>query len=132
MQSAYVGRGVNLAAATGGRWAFRTAEDLAFLLNREMADERKLSRAALETLAIIAYHQPVSRGRDRGYPRRGHLEGHARRAAAGRLGGAGRAARDAGPALSHSAPPPNSSTISASPRWPICPAVGDLQGGRAA
>jgi segregation and condensation protein B len=60
LQSAYAGRGVNL-RSTGGRWAFRTAEDLAFLLNREMAEEKKLSRAALETLAIIAYHQPVTR-----------------------------------------------------------------------
>jgi segregation and condensation protein B len=60
LQGTYAGRGVNL-RSTGGRWAFRTAEDLAFLLNREMADERKLSRAALETLAIIAYHQPVTR-----------------------------------------------------------------------
>jgi segregation and condensation protein B len=60
LQSAYAGRGVNL-RSTGGRWAFRTAEDLAFLLNREMAEEKKLSRAALETLAIITYHQPVTR-----------------------------------------------------------------------
>ncbi len=60
LQSAYAGRGVNL-RSTGGRWAFRTADDLAFLLNREMAEDRKLSRAGLETLAIIAYHQPVTR-----------------------------------------------------------------------
>ena len=43
------------------RWAFRTAEDLAFVLKREVVEQRKLSRAALETLAIIAYHQPVTR-----------------------------------------------------------------------
>ena len=44
-----------------GKWAFRTAEDLSFLMHRETVEERKLSRAALETLSIIAYHQPVTR-----------------------------------------------------------------------
>ena len=44
-----------------GKWAFRTAEDLSFLLEREAVEQRRLSRAALETLAIIAYHQPVTR-----------------------------------------------------------------------
>ena len=44
-----------------GKWAFRTAEDLAFLLERQAVEQRRLSRAALETLAIIAYHQPVTR-----------------------------------------------------------------------
>lgn len=56
----YVGRGVTLAEVAGG-WAFRTADDLSFLLQRETVESRKLSRAALETLAIIAYHQPVTR-----------------------------------------------------------------------
>ncbi len=56
----YRTRGVNL-VHVAGKWAFRTAEDLAFLLHRERVEERKLSRAALETLAIIAYHQPVTR-----------------------------------------------------------------------
>lgn len=60
LQSAYAGRGVNL-RRIDGRWAFRTAEDLAFLLNRELTEPKKLSRAALETLAIVAYHQPVTR-----------------------------------------------------------------------
>jgi segregation and condensation protein B len=60
LQSAYAGRGVNL-RRVDGRWAFRTADDLAFLLNREVVEDKKLSRAALETLAIIAYHQPVTR-----------------------------------------------------------------------
>jgi segregation and condensation protein B len=60
LQTAYAGRGVNLRRSEG-RWAFRTADDLAFLLNREVVDQKKLSRAALETLAIIAYHQPVTR-----------------------------------------------------------------------
>jgi segregation and condensation protein B len=45
----------------GGRWAFRTAEDLSWLLERQVREERRLSKAALETLAIIAYHQPVTR-----------------------------------------------------------------------
>jgi segregation and condensation protein B len=56
----YEGRGVTL-VSLGGRWAFRTADDLAWLLARDAAEPRKLSRAALETLAIIAYHQPVTR-----------------------------------------------------------------------
>lgn len=60
LQAFYAPRGVNL-VRVGGRWTFRTAQDLAFLLHRETTEERKLSRAALETLAIVAYHQPVTR-----------------------------------------------------------------------
>lgn len=60
LQAAYAGRGVNL-VQRGSKWAFRTAEDLDFLLRREETDSRPLSRAALETLAMIAYHQPVTR-----------------------------------------------------------------------
>jgi segregation and condensation protein B len=60
LQSTYAMRGVNL-VRVAGKWAFRTAEDLAFLLEREAVEQRRLSRAALETLAIIAYHQPVTR-----------------------------------------------------------------------
>jgi segregation and condensation protein B len=56
----YAMRGVNL-VKRGDKWAFRTAEDLGFLLRREEAESRQLSRAALETLAIIAYHQPTTR-----------------------------------------------------------------------
>jgi segregation and condensation protein B len=56
----YATRGVNL-VQVAGKWAFRTAGDLSFLLAREAVEQRKLSRAALETLAIIAYHQPVTR-----------------------------------------------------------------------
>jgi segregation and condensation protein B len=56
----YAPRGVNL-LRTAGKWAFRTAEDLGHLLVREREEPRRLSRAALETLAIIAYHQPVTR-----------------------------------------------------------------------
>ena len=56
----YAGRGVNL-VRVAGKWAFRTAEDLAYLLERYAVQERRLSRAALETLSIIAYHQPVTR-----------------------------------------------------------------------
>ena len=57
---AYANRGVNL-VRVGDAWAFRTAEDLSFLLQKEAVETRKLSRAALEVLAIIAYHQPVTR-----------------------------------------------------------------------
>ena len=56
----YAGRGVNL-VRRGGKYAFRTAEDLGFLLRREETENRTLSRAALETLSIIAYHQPATR-----------------------------------------------------------------------
>ncbi len=56
----YEGRGIALVQVAGG-WQFRTASDLAFLLRREDHERRRLSRAALETLAIIAYHQPVTR-----------------------------------------------------------------------
>ncbi|HEX4739065.1 MAG TPA: SMC-Scp complex subunit ScpB [Allosphingosinicella sp.] len=56
----YAGRGVNL-VERGGRWHFQTAADLAHILRREREEPRRLSRAAVETLAIIAYHEPVSR-----------------------------------------------------------------------
>ncbi|MCF6370721.1 SMC-Scp complex subunit ScpB [Rhizobium halophilum] len=56
----YAGRGVNL-IRTGDRWAFRTAADLSFVIRKDDNEPRKLSRAALEVLAIIAYHQPVTR-----------------------------------------------------------------------
>ena len=60
LQGLYGSRGVNL-VRVAGKWAFRTAEDLSFLLERQAVEQRRLSRAALETLAIIAYHQPVTR-----------------------------------------------------------------------
>ncbi len=56
----YAGRGVNLVRLAGG-WAFRTAPDLAQALRLERPVARRLSRAAVETLAVIAYHQPVTR-----------------------------------------------------------------------
>ena len=56
----YAGRGIEL-VERGGRWHFQTAPDLAHLLRREREEPRRLSRAATETLAIIAYHEPVSR-----------------------------------------------------------------------
>ncbi len=60
LQRIYEGRGVNL-LNVAGKWQFRTASDLAFLLRKEQPEQRRLSRAAIETLAIIAYHQPVTR-----------------------------------------------------------------------
>ena len=60
LQEEYATRGVNL-VRVGGRWTFRTADDLSWLLSKETVESRKLSRAAIETLAIIAYHQPVTR-----------------------------------------------------------------------
>ena len=56
----YAARGVNLVRVANG-WAFRTATDLSWALAAEGEEKRKLSRAAVETLAIIAYHQPVTR-----------------------------------------------------------------------
>lgn len=61
LRNIYGSRGVNLVRA-GSSWAFRTAPDLTDFLNKEVEVARKLSRAAIETLAIIAYHQPVTRG----------------------------------------------------------------------
>lgn len=60
LRKRYEGRGVNL-CKVGDAWALRTAPDLGFLMQRETVETRKLSRAAVETLAIIAYHQPVTR-----------------------------------------------------------------------
>ena len=60
LQGVYAGRGVNLVRREG-RWAFRTAPDLALRLRVEQKVTRRLSRAAVETLAIVAYHQPVTR-----------------------------------------------------------------------
>jgi len=56
----YEGRGIAL-RRVGEAWAFRTAADLGFLMQKERVEHRKLSRAAIETLAIIAYHQPATR-----------------------------------------------------------------------
>src|SRR5207302_2474917 len=60
LTSRYAGAGVEL-IRVGDRWRFQTATDLAFLMTQEREDPRRLSRAAHETLAIIAYHQPVTR-----------------------------------------------------------------------
>lgn len=56
----YDGRGIQL-VERGGRWLMQTAPDLAYILRREREEPRKLSRAGIETLAIVAYHEPVSR-----------------------------------------------------------------------
>ncbi len=56
----YTDRGVNL-TRVAGKWCFRTAPDLQHFMTREVVEQRRLSRAALETLAIVAYHQPVTR-----------------------------------------------------------------------
>ena len=60
LQAEYAPRGVNL-VRVAGKWAFRTANDLSWLLTKDLVVPRKLSRAAIETLAIVAYHQPVTR-----------------------------------------------------------------------
>ncbi|MEO0936802.1 MAG: SMC-Scp complex subunit ScpB [Pseudomonadota bacterium] len=60
LRKRYAGRGVEL-RKVGDAWALRTAGDLGFMMQKETVETRKLSRAAIETLAIIAYHQPVTR-----------------------------------------------------------------------
>ena len=60
LQAEYASRGVNL-VKIGSKWTFRTSNDLSWLLTKEAVVPRKLSRAAIETLAVIAYHQPVTR-----------------------------------------------------------------------
>jgi segregation and condensation protein B len=60
LQVDYAMRGVNL-ARVNGKWSFRTASDLSWLMTRESTETKRLSRAAIEMLAIIAYHQPVTR-----------------------------------------------------------------------
>jgi len=60
LKAEYAPRGVNL-VRIGRKWTFRTANDLSWLLTRQTVETRKLSRAAIETLAIVAYHQPVTR-----------------------------------------------------------------------
>ena len=60
LRKRYEGRGVNV-IRVGDAWAIRTAPDLGFLMQKETVETRKLSRAAIETLAIVAYHQPVTR-----------------------------------------------------------------------
>ena len=60
LRKRYEGRGVQV-MKIGDAWAIRTAADLGFLMQKETVETRKLSRAAIETLAIIAYHQPVTR-----------------------------------------------------------------------
>ena len=60
LRKRYEGRGVAV-VKVGEAWAIRTATDLGFLMQKETVETRKLSRAAIETLAIIAYHQPVTR-----------------------------------------------------------------------
>ena len=60
LKANYQNRGVNL-VQVAGKWMMRTADDLSFLLRRETVEQKRLSKAALETLAIVAYHQPVTR-----------------------------------------------------------------------
>lgn len=60
IEADYAGRGIEL-VRRGDRWHFQTAADLAHLLRRDREEPRRLSRAAIETLAIIAYHEPVTR-----------------------------------------------------------------------
>ncbi|MFN0193405.1 MAG: SMC-Scp complex subunit ScpB [Aestuariivirga sp.] len=60
LKANYANRGVNVVLVSG-KWTLRTADDLSFVLRREVVEQRRLGKAALETLAIVAYHQPVTR-----------------------------------------------------------------------
>ena len=60
LKAQYENRGVNL-VKTGNKWSFKTAQDLSLMMKKEKIVQRKLSKAATETLSIIAYHQPVTR-----------------------------------------------------------------------
>ena len=60
LKADYAGGGVNL-VQVAGKWTFRTASDLSYLLEKKAETEKRLSRAGLETLSIVAYHQPVTR-----------------------------------------------------------------------
>ncbi len=84
LQNEYALRGVNF-VRVGGKWSLRTAGDLAWLLTRETVVTKKLSRAAIETLAIVAYHQPVTRAEIEDIRGVSHLEGNARCASGNRL-----------------------------------------------
>ena len=60
LQKQYEGRGINL-VCIAGKWSFRTASNLSKIMNLQKTNQRKLSKAAIETLSIIVYHQPVTR-----------------------------------------------------------------------
>ena len=94
LASAYQERGIHL-VARGGRWHFETAPDLAHLLRREREQQRKLSRAATEVLAIVAYHEPVSRAEIEAIRGVQTVGRNARRVDGGGLGARSRAARSA-------------------------------------
>ena len=88
----YDTRGIEL-VERGRRWHFQTAPDLAFILRRERDETRKLSRAAVETLAIVAYHEPVSRAEIEAIREFSDLQGDPGRADGGGLGPPGRPPR---------------------------------------
>ncbi len=98
LQADYSLRGVNL-VRVANKWTFRTAGDLAWLMTRESTETRRLSRAAIEVLAIIAYHQPVTRAEIEEIRGVVTSKGTAGRAAGNRLDQAARPSQDAGPSL---------------------------------
>ncbi len=85
LSAALSARGVNL-VQVAGKWCFRTAGDLSFLLRREASEQKRLSKAALETLGDRRLSPARHPRRDRGHPRRRHIQGHARHADGDRLG----------------------------------------------
>ena len=111
-----------------GKWAFRTADDLSFLLEKQAVEQRRLSRAALETLAIIAYHQPVTRAEIEEIRGVSTSKGTIDVLLETELDQIARAPPRAGPPgdLRHHREP--SSPISASTRSRTCPASNELKG----
>ena len=97
LSEAYAKRGVNLVKSPG-KWAFRTAPDLAHILQKHAVEQKRLSRAAMETLAIVAYHQPVTRAEIEEIRGVTINKGHARHPAGTRLGQDARPQARAGPA----------------------------------
>ncbi len=96
LQAIYEKRGVNL-VCVAEKWQFRTAPDLAFLLRKEQPEQKRLSRAAIETLAIVAYHQPVTRAEIEDIRGVDAVQGHHRRADGSGLGEDPRPQAHAGP-----------------------------------
>ena len=119
LQEDYASRGVNL-VRVAGKWTLRTASDLAWLLTREAVVPRKLSRAAIETLSIVAYHQPVTRAEIEEIRGVTTSKGTLDVLLGDRLGAAARPAQGAGPAGDLWNHAKRSCRTSALRRSPIC------------
>ncbi len=118
LQTIYATRGVSL-VEVAGRWRFQTADDLAYLMTLERQEPRRLSRAAQETLAIVAYHQPVTRAEIEAI--RGVQASRGTLDVLLEIGFVRPRGRRRTPAVRSPTPPPTrSSSTSASPAWRTC------------